>query len=160
MVRSLRAATHLSSLTWTRAGSLSDRVLLELFPHLRRLRRLSIMGNSRTWSPDLLIQSLRRPPRRKRCMAVEDPPRSGQYRLQQVVQAEGYDSDSGSDSNPGEDGGDEAEEAISIERFAITLPDRRMAAKLPALAERLGGQLKALSILSDVSFYANRRSSV
>lgn len=93
-------------------------------------------------------------------MAVEDPPRSGQYRLQQVVQAEGYDSDSGSDSNPGEDGGDEAEEAISIERFAITLPDRRMAAKLPALAERLGGQLKALSILSDVSFYANRRSSV
>ncbi len=142
IVRALQhAGAHLHELSWTRTGSLSDRVILELFPHLRALRRLELTGDSRTWDPALLVRSLKRPARRLRCRAEEELPKgSGVW---QVVQEDAEESNGNDAIDP-----DEAE-GKSVERLSLLMPDRRTASAIPAICERLGGQLKGLSVLSN-----------
>ncbi|WFD32484.1 hypothetical protein MSPP1_003532 [Malassezia sp. CBS 17886] len=58
IVAALRHATHLEVLRWTRTGSLSNRLLLEMFEKMECLRELEISGNSRSWTPDVLLQHM------------------------------------------------------------------------------------------------------
>jgi len=145
VVRALQNAHGLEELCWTRTGSLSDRVIMELFPHLKALKKLEITGDSRSWDPALLISSLRRPPRHLRCCATEDPPRSGTYVLEKMD-----DGDEGGSAEEDHRSNGQEREARAIERLSLLLPDHKLAYALPALCKRLGGQLKGISILSNV----------
>ncbi|PWN54368.1 hypothetical protein IE53DRAFT_383064 [Violaceomyces palustris] len=57
ITKALLQATSLNQLCWTRTGSLNDRLLPALLSP-RGLESLEITGDSRTWSPSLLIQRL------------------------------------------------------------------------------------------------------
>lgn len=56
----LHHATHLEALYWTRTGSLNDRLLASMFEKTQCLRRFEFTGNSRSWSPSLLVEKLPR----------------------------------------------------------------------------------------------------
>ncbi|KDN44716.1 hypothetical protein K437DRAFT_256960 [Tilletiaria anomala UBC 951] len=143
IVIALRNAKNLRELVWTRTGSLSDRVIVELFPHLHSLQKLQITGDTRTFDPALLVKSLKRPPPQSCCRAIEDPPRSGRFRKE----ASPYDTVGDSAQNRPTEAEPNAGERC-IERFSVNLPDKKMASKLPDVAEQLGGKLRGLNILS------------
>ncbi|WFD36764.1 hypothetical protein MCUN1_003651 [Malassezia cuniculi] len=50
----------LVALHWTRTGSLSDRLILSMFAHMRALRTVEISGDSRAYSPTLLVDHMPR----------------------------------------------------------------------------------------------------
>ncbi|KAL9934913.1 hypothetical protein V8E36_005989 [Tilletia maclaganii] len=58
IIRTFQHAVDLEELIWTRTGSLNDRVLRAIFDKVSRLRLLELTGDSRSWSPSLLIQKM------------------------------------------------------------------------------------------------------
>ncbi|KAK0556233.1 hypothetical protein OC846_001328 [Tilletia horrida] len=68
IIRTFQAAVNLEELIWTRTGSFlprtgfqrsrNDRVLRTIFDRIKRLRLLELTGDSRSWSPDLLIAKM------------------------------------------------------------------------------------------------------
>ncbi|CAD7066763.1 unnamed protein product [Tilletia caries] len=58
IINTFKHAVNLEELIWTRTGSLNDRVLRTIFEKISRLRLLELTGDSRSWSPDLLIEKL------------------------------------------------------------------------------------------------------
>lgn len=60
IVHALQHAPHLRTLAWTRTGSLSDRVLPSIFGAMTCLKRLELTGDTRTWSPDVLVRYMPR----------------------------------------------------------------------------------------------------
>lgn len=73
VVLTLRAAASLRHLAWTRTGSLNDRIVADLFPHLARLRSLELTGDTRTYSPWNLIARLPAPAPHVQCKAILRP---------------------------------------------------------------------------------------
>lgn len=60
IVQALQRMKCLVELCWTRTGSLSDRVLLSMFDQMHHLRKLELTGNSRSWTPELLVERMPR----------------------------------------------------------------------------------------------------
>lgn len=60
IVQALQSMTNLRELRWTRTGSLSDRVLRHMFDATHHLQTLELTGDSRTWSPRLLVERIPR----------------------------------------------------------------------------------------------------
>lgn len=58
--RALQHMTRLVALHWTRTGSLSDRLVLSAFCNMAQLRTLEVSGDSRTYSPAILVDRVPR----------------------------------------------------------------------------------------------------
>ncbi|KAE8226177.1 hypothetical protein CF319_g1211 [Tilletia indica] len=58
IISTFKHAVNLEELIWTRTGSLNDRVLRTIFDRIARLKLLELTGDSRSWSPALLIEKL------------------------------------------------------------------------------------------------------
>ncbi|KAK0561842.1 hypothetical protein OC844_002991 [Tilletia horrida] len=58
IIKTFQNANNLEELIWTRTGSLNDRVLRTVFDKTPKLKLLELTGDSRSWSPDLLIAKM------------------------------------------------------------------------------------------------------
>lgn len=154
LVTALRAASHLHALAWTRTGSLNNRIITDVFPHLNSLRAVELTGDTRTYNPALLVRSLPAPSAGQ-CKAILRPLSSRDYAT--VPR----------DFGTGPNGQEELEDPLSIERaeremrqrlvlperergleeVMLIMPDRKLSTCLSALAAQLGGRLRRLEVL-------------